>query len=103
MSVAVRRGIAIALVAGLAWAVAYPLLLVATESVRGPGGFTTEFFVRLFSEPREWQALWGSLWTSVASVVLAGVLGIPLAFLFEWCDFPGRRVLARGRLRVSSG
>lgn len=93
MSPLARRWIAIGLVGALAWAVAYPLTLVALESVRGPAGFTTGFFVRLFSEPREWQALWGSLWTSVASVVLAGVLGIPLAFLFEWCDFPGRRLL----------
>jgi iron(III) transport system permease protein len=87
------RWIAIGLVAGLAWLVAYPLLLVGLESLRGPTGFTTEFFARLFAEPQQWQALWGSLWTSVASVVLAGMLGIPLAFLFEWCDFPGRRLL----------
>lgn len=93
MSASARRRLAIALVAGLAWIVAYPLLLVGLESVRGPGGFTTEYFARLLAEPREWQALWGSLWTSVASVALAGLLGIPLAFLFEWRDFPGRRLL----------
>lgn len=88
-----RRTIAIGLVVLLAWLVAYPLLLVALESVRGPTGPTAAYFARLFAEPREWQALWGSLWTSVASVILAGLLGIPLAFLFEWCEFPGRRLL----------
>jgi iron(III) transport system permease protein len=81
------------LVIGLAWLVAYPLLLVALESVRGPGGWTTEYLRRFAASPREWEALWASLWTSVASVVLAGLIGIPLGFLFEWCDFPGRRVL----------
>ncbi len=39
------------------------------------------------------QALWGSLWTSAASVVLAGLVGVPLAFVFERYDFPGRKVL----------
>ena len=77
----------------LGWLVAYPLLLVALESVRGPGGFTLEWFARFVREPREWQALWATLWTSVVSVLLAGALGIPLAFLFERFDFPGRRLL----------
>ena len=38
-------------------------------------------------------ALWGSLWISVASVVLAALIGIPLAFLFARYDLPGGRVL----------
>jgi iron(III) transport system permease protein len=77
----------------LVWLVVYPLLLVGLESVRGPHGFTLEYFRRFVHESREWQALWASLWTSVASVVLAGALGIPLAFLFERFSFPGRRIL----------
>ncbi len=77
----------------LAWLVAYPLLIVALESVRGEAGWTLEFFRRFGTEPREWRALWASLWTSVASVVLAGLIGVPLAFLFERHDFPGRRVI----------
>lgn len=82
-----------ALVAGLGWLVAYPLVLVALESVRGPDGWTLAWFARFAAEPREWQALWASLWTSVVSVALAALLGIPLAFLFERSDFPGRRLL----------
>jgi iron(III) transport system permease protein len=77
----------------LAWLVAYPLVLVLRESVLGPGGFTLEYFRRFIGEPREWRALWASLWTSVASVGLAAVLGVPLAFLFERAEFPGRRLL----------
>ncbi len=93
MSAIARRWVALALVAVLGWLVAYPLLLVGLESVRGPTGLTWAYFARFIAEPREWQALWGSLWTSVASVLLAGLLGVPLAFLFERCDFPGRRTL----------
>ncbi|HWA58054.1 MAG TPA: iron ABC transporter permease [Gemmatimonadales bacterium] len=77
----------------LAWLVAYPLVLVGLESVHTRDGWTLEFLRRFIAESREWKALWASVWTSVASVLLAGVLGIPLAFLFERFDFPGRRLL----------
>jgi len=30
---------------------------------------------------------------SVASVALAAAIGVPLAFLFAWLEFPGRRTL----------
>jgi iron(III) transport system permease protein len=77
----------------LTWLVVYPLILVLIEGFRGPQGWTLEF-VRLFLQHRnEAQALWGSLWISLASVVLAALIGIPLAFLFGRYDFPGRKIL----------
>jgi iron(III) transport system permease protein len=77
----------------LVWLVAYPLALVVLDAVRGQGGWTLEH-VRTFARtPEEWQALWGSLWISVASVIAAGIIGIPLAFIFDRLDFPGRRLL----------
>jgi iron(III) transport system permease protein len=93
MRVGRRRWGALVLAGLLLWLVAYPLLLVALESVHGPGGWTLEYLRRFVSESREWKVLWASLWTSVASVVLAGLLGIPLAFVFERLEFPGRRLL----------
>jgi iron(III) transport system permease protein len=81
------------LLALLLWLVVYPLVLVLLEGVRGPSGWTLSF-VRLFlARPTEWQALWGSLWISVVSVLLAGAIGIPLAFLFARYDLPGGRIL----------
>ncbi len=44
--------------------------------------------------PAGLQALWGSVSVSLASVLLAGLLGIPLAFLIERNDFPARGLLA---------
>jgi iron(III) transport system permease protein len=77
----------------LVWLVVYPILLVLLEGLRGTSGWTLQY-VRLFLErPTEWRALWGSLWISVASVVLAGALGLPLAVLFARYDFPGARLL----------
>src|SRR5262249_32698128 len=83
----------ILLAAALVWLVAYPLFLVGLESLKGPNGWTLDYFRRFIGQSREWAPLWASIWTSVASVILAGALGIPLAFLFERCEFPGRRLL----------
>jgi iron(III) transport system permease protein len=33
------------------------------------------------------------VWISLVSVALAAAIGVPLAFLFEWFDFPGRKTL----------
>ncbi len=78
----------------LVWLVAYPLLLVAAEGLRGDAGPTLEWVRRFFGRRNEWGALWGSLWISIASVVMSALIGVPLAFLFTRVEFPGRRVLA---------
>lgn len=78
----------------LAWLVVLPLVLVLSESLASPGGgVTLDAFRLLLSRPTELRALWGSLWTSLVSVLLASAIGIPLALLFERFDFPGRRIL----------
>jgi iron(III) transport system permease protein len=71
----------------LVWLVVYPILLVVLDGARGEAlrTFTTR--------PGEWHALWASLWISLASVALAALVGLPLAFLFEWFEFPGRKLL----------
>jgi iron(III) transport system permease protein len=81
------------LLAILVWLIAYPLALVLVNAVRDPGGWTLEFVRAFLAQPTEWQALWDSLWISIASVALAGLIGVPLAFLFARYEFPGRRIL----------
>ncbi len=71
----------------LAWLVLYPVLVVVAEAARG-GAVGT-----FLSRPDEWGALWASVWISLASVGLAAAIGLPLAFLFEWLEFPGRKTL----------
>jgi iron(III) transport system permease protein len=71
----------------LAWLVVYPIAIVGGEAASGAA--VRDFVTR----PGEWRALWASLWISGASVVLAAAAGVPLAFLFEGFEFPGRRVL----------
>ena len=78
---------ALALTLLLAWIVLYPILIVATDAADASA-------LRAFvSRPGEWAALWASIWISLASVALAAAIGIPLAFLFEWFEFPGRKTL----------
>ncbi len=88
-----NQGPRLATAALLAWLVGYPLLIAVGEAFGGwtsPGlGYVLEFA----SRATEWQALWRSLWISLASVALAAAIGVPLAFLFERVDFPGRRLV----------
>ena len=81
------------LLALLVWLVVYPLVLVLLEGLRGPDGWTLAS-VRLFaSRQTEWRALWGSVWISLASVALAALIGVPLAFLFGRVQIPAGRLL----------
>lgn len=84
-----RRGTAesVVLTLLLVWLVLYPIAIVALEAV---GGDALGEFVR---RPGEWSVLWASVWISLASVALAAAIGVPLAFLFEWFEFPGRKTL----------
>jgi iron(III) transport system permease protein len=77
----------------LVWLVVYPLILVLIEGFQGPQGWTLEFVRQFLHRRNEAEALWGSLWISVATVVLAALIGVPLALLFWRYDFPGRKVL----------
>lgn len=97
-----RRGLwpVLALAALLAWLVGYPLLMTVLQSlglaatgIRAGGGLTFEHYAQFIGRGDEWLALWRSLWISVASVVLAAAVGVPLGFVFERADFPGRRLL----------
>ncbi len=78
----------------LLWTVLYPNLFVVLDSFRGEAGATLEHYRRFFDSRSEMEAVWNSVWLSLASVVCAGLIGVPLAFLFARGDFPGRRVLS---------
>jgi iron(III) transport system permease protein len=84
---------ALAIAALLAWLVGYPLLMTLIEALGGPGAWSLHGFAEFVHRQDEWLALWRSLWISAASVLLSALVGVPLAFLFERADFPGRRIL----------
>jgi iron(III) transport system permease protein len=90
----VRRanGGAILLALLLLWLVGWPLLVTLGEALEAPR-WTLRHFAEFAERPEEWRALWASVWISLATVGLAAGIGVPLAFLFERAEFPGRRVL----------
>jgi len=87
------RAFTVAVFAILIWAVIYPNLVVLGESFSGETGPTLRHYAEFFGTGSELAALWSSTWISIATVVLAGLIGVPLAFLFARYEFPGRRVL----------
>jgi iron(III) transport system permease protein len=77
----------------LLWLVGYPLLITLAEALSAPH-WSLQHLAEFARRPDEWSALWASLWISLATVALSAGIGVPLAFLFERAEFPGRRVLS---------
>ncbi|MEO8448336.1 MAG: iron ABC transporter permease [Gemmatimonadota bacterium] len=91
-----RRGAdwaAAGMLALLAWLVILPLTFVLIEALRDGHGWSAVGIRQFLAEPREWRALWSSLWLSVASVVGSAVIGVPLALLTARVRFPGSRIV----------
>jgi iron(III) transport system permease protein len=77
----------------LLWLILYPHLFVLGDSIWIEGAFSLDGYRTFFTSRAELEALWGSLWISLGSVLLSALIGIPLGFLFTRYDFPGRTVL----------
>lgn len=87
-----RRFAWLVVVLVLIWLVFAPNLFVLRDSLATDAGLSLAHYQRFFESRAELRALWNSIWISLASVVLSGAIGIPLAFFFARYDFPGRRV-----------
>ncbi|PJN91646.1 ABC transporter permease [Bacillus sp. mrc49] len=76
----------------LAAYVLYPSLRTFIESLQKDGaaslGNYQDFFVQ--ESKTNLEALWNSVYISGLSVVVSAMIGIPLAFIFNRFDFPGR-------------
>ena len=78
----------------LLWLVLYPNSYILVQSFIGAEHLTLAHYREFFTNPSEREALWNSVWISGWSVVLSGLIGVPLAFLFHRFDFPGRKIFA---------
>lgn len=76
--------------------IVYPLFVLLQSSIWIDGTLDFKNYLGIFSlrPSRALIALWGSTWVSVASVVFAGLIGIPLALLFERVALPAKSFLA---------
>jgi iron(III) transport system permease protein len=73
--------------------VLYPNVFTFVESFFPNGTFSLATYLRFFETPSAREALFNSLFISLATVVLSAAIGIPLAFLLHRYDFRGRRIL----------
>lgn len=74
----------------------YPSLRTLGQSFWREGHLSLIHYRTFFdpAHPANLEALWHSLYISLGSVLLSGLIGVPLAFIFTRYDFPGRRLFA---------
>ncbi len=78
----------------LLYGVIYPNLSVATTSFQQAGNWTLANYREVLSQRIVIEAIINSIGLSIATVLLCAIVGVPLAFLFERYNFPGRRLFA---------
>ena len=78
----------------LIWFVLYPTLYVLFQSFVKSGHLSLENYKVFFSSSSQIESLSNSLLISIGSVLISATIGIPLAFIFNRFDFPGRRLFA---------
>jgi iron(III) transport system permease protein len=78
----------------LIYGVIYPNLFVVATSLQRDGAWTLANYREVLSQSVVLEAILNSIGLSVFTVLLCAIVGVPLAFLFERFEFPGRRVFA---------
>ncbi|HEU4766042.1 MAG TPA: iron ABC transporter permease [Pyrinomonadaceae bacterium] len=78
----------------LIYGVIYPNLFVVATSLQRAGSWTLANYREVLSQAIVIEAIVNSVGVSVLTVVFCAIVGVPLAFLFERYDFPGRRLFA---------
>ena len=78
----------------LFYGVIYPNLFVVILSLQRNDVLTLANYREVLSQSVVLEAILNSVGLSVFTVLLCAIVGVPLAFLFERFDFPGRRLFA---------
>ena len=78
----------------LIYGVIYPNLFVVATSLQRDGIWTLANYREVLSQGIVIEALLNSIVLSIGTVLFCALVGVPLAFLFERFDFPGRRIFA---------
>ncbi len=77
----------------LAGYVLYPSIETTIESFQRDGAATLKNYGDFFGSKASsnLEALWNSVYISILSVLFSALIGVPLAFIFNRYDFPGRK------------
>ena len=73
--------------------VVYPLVQVLLRSLLVDGSWSWRNYEAVFGRPRNYIALWNSVWVSLAATALATVIGTLTAFVVQRTDVPFKTVL----------
>ncbi|HSL94720.1 MAG TPA: hypothetical protein VLA35_02215, partial [Thermoleophilia bacterium] len=73
--------------------VVYPLVQVFLRSMLVDGDWSLRNYEAVFGRPRNYFALWNSVWVSLAATALATVIGTLAAFVVQRTDVPFKTVL----------
>src|SRR5687767_5177692 len=68
-----------------------PIALVLLRSIVTPDGITVDHYREAFGDPANLQAIVNTIVISLATVVFAVALAIPMAWLVSRTDLPGAR------------
>lgn len=73
--------------------VLYPSIETIIESFKSQDAFSFKNYEDFFGSKASanLEALWNSVWISILSVFFSALIGVPLAFIFNRYDFPGRK------------
>ncbi len=76
--------------------VLYPNLQILIQSFATEEGITANYYRDFFNleHPASLQALWGSVYVSILTVLFSGVMGVALAYVFTHYTFPGRKLFS---------
>lgn len=73
--------------------IVYPLYHVLARSFTSSAGLSLANYVKVFSNPTNFKALWNSIWMSATTSVIAMVAGTALALFVIRTDIPFKNVL----------
>ncbi|MEG0260125.1 MAG: ABC transporter permease subunit, partial [Lysinibacillus sp.] len=74
--------------------VVYPFYQTFLQSFSGQHSLDNYKKFFSVSSPANLEALWTSVYISIASVITCAIVGVTMAFLLERYEFPGRRLLS---------
>jgi iron(III) transport system permease protein len=81
----------VALCVFVAITIAYPLFQVVWRSFRVDEAWSLANYAEVFLRPRNFVAIWNSLWVSVIATALSVVIGVLAAFLVMRTDLPWKQ------------
>lgn len=76
--------------------VLYPNLQILAQSFLQDGRLTLANYLTFFdfAHTANLEALWGSVYVSLLTVLFSAIVGVPLAYVFTHYEFPGKRFFA---------